>query len=164
MPLKILLLHLHNSLVMQQTLFILLIPLPLIGCPFHPLFSSFSFAYGAEATATPADRCSANMSAKLVRYAIILVETAFVSLHYPISQHSATSPANLPPLQSIYTWEWVSSYRRQDSPWCRDCPLRTTTRKKRTNRQTINNVNYGTNQEFDRMHLQILILCFYLMG
>lgn len=120
MPLKILLLHLYNSLVMQQTLFLLLTPLLLIGCPFHPLFSSFSFAYGAEATATPADCCSANMSAKLVRYAIILVETAFASLHYPISQDSATSPANLPPLQSIYTWEWVSSYRRQDSPRCRD--------------------------------------------
>lgn len=128
MPLKILLLHLHNSLALQQTLFLLLTPLPLISCPFHPLFSSFSFAYRAEATAMPADLCSADTSAKLVRYAIILVETAFVSLHYPISQDSATSPANMPPLstQSTCTWEWVS----------RDCPLRTTTtKKKQTSKQ-----------------------------
>ena len=72
MPLKNLLLHLHNSYYAAKLF--LWTPLPLISRPFLPLFSLFSFAYLTEATAMPADLCSAGMSAKLLRYAVILIE------------------------------------------------------------------------------------------
>lgn len=50
------------------------------------------------------------------------METAFVSLHYPISEDSVTSPANKPPLQHLFYLhirEWVSAVREDktsDSP------------------------------------------------
>lgn len=117
-----LLLHLHNSLAMQQTPFLLLTPLPLTDCAFLPLFSLFGFAYLTEAIAMPADLCSADMSAKLLRYAVTLTETAFVSPHCPISEDSVTSPANVPPLRHsfyLHKREWVSTVtadKTSDSP------------------------------------------------
>lgn len=65
MPLENLLLHLRNSLAMQQNPFLFLTPLLLINHPFLPLFSLFRFAYLTEAIAMPADLCPAHMSAKL---------------------------------------------------------------------------------------------------
>lgn len=44
-----------------------------------------------------ADLCRADMSAQLLSYVIILIETVFVSLYYPISEDGATAPANAPP-------------------------------------------------------------------
>lgn len=47
----------------------------------------------------PADLCSAEKSAELVRYVVIPKEAAFVSLHYAISEGRGTSPANMPLFQ-----------------------------------------------------------------
>lgn len=49
-----------------------------------------------------ADLCKADMSAELLSYMVILIETVFVSLCYPISEDSVTAPANTPPLQHLF--------------------------------------------------------------
>lgn len=49
-----------------------------------------------------ADLCRADMSAQLLSYVVILIETVFVSLYYPISEDSVTAPANMPPLQHLF--------------------------------------------------------------
>lgn len=49
-----------------------------------------------------ADLCRADMSAQLLSYVVILIETVFVSLYYPISEDSVTAPANVPPLQHLF--------------------------------------------------------------
>lgn len=102
MPLKNLLLHLQNSPSMQQNSFLLLTPLPLITSPFLPLFYLFSFAYLTEAIVMSADLCRADMSEELLSYVVILIETVFVSLCYPISEDGVTAPANTPPLQHLF--------------------------------------------------------------
>lgn len=62
------------------------------------------------------------MPAKLLRYAVILTETAFVSLHCPVSDESVTSSANMPLLQHMFylhMQEWVSTVtedKTSDSP------------------------------------------------
>lgn len=49
-----------------------------------------------------ADLCRADMSAELLSYVIILIETVFVSLYSPISEDGVTAPANVPSLQHLF--------------------------------------------------------------
>lgn len=102
MPLKNLLLHLHNSPAMQQNPFLLLTLLPLITSPFLPLFYLFNFAYLTQAIVMSADLCRADMSAQLPSYVVILIETVFASLNYPISEDSVIAQATAPPLQHLF--------------------------------------------------------------
>lgn len=78
----------------------------------------------------PAHLCSAETSAELARYVVILTEAAFVSLHYLISEGSGTSPANMSFLQCklyLLEQELLSTVTEVlDTQWS----FRTTTTKK----------------------------------
>lgn len=63
----------------------------------------------------PAHRCSADMSAKLLSYAVILRETAFVSLHHPVASEDNVNVFQF----YLHIWEWVSTVtggKTSDSP------------------------------------------------
>lgn len=160
MPLKNLLLHLHNSPAMQQNSFLLLTPLPLITSPFLPLFYLFSFAYLTEAIVMSADLCRADMPSEILSYVVILIEAVFVSLCYPISEDGVTAPANALPLHHLLFLHVVlmgqqlqNSQAAQphlsDSPWCRDFAFRTTTT---TTKKATKNGIYGTGRILAWMH------------